>query len=508
MLYFSRWKIATIISICLIAIYFAIPSFIPESKKNSFFSKIFSGDKISLGLDLRGGSHILLQIDTDYYLKEQLEIFRTELKNGLKEKKIRALPRSSGNKIIILVKDESYFNDIKAISYEINNNIKIEENNKKLAIEFTDSEILAMKKKLMLQSIEIVRRRIDETGTKEPLIQSQNIDRILVQVPGVDNPEQIKNILGKTAKMTFHLVEGGIEMDEESTILSGNTSRLYNREGRSYIIYDEVVLSGDMLINANATYYEGEPAVSFKFNNIGTKKFAKITRENIGRLFAIVLDGKIVTAPRINTVINQGLGVISGNFTIEEAKETAIILRAGALPAPLSIIEERSVGPSLGLDSVKSGIISIIIGFILVIGLMIFIYRIYGVIAILALIVNIAIVISLLAFIGSALTLPGIAGIVLTIGMAVDANVLIFERIKEEMKNNKKKIVAIDNGFSEAFRTIIDSNITTLIVALFLYLLGTGSVKGFAVTLSIGILASMFSSIMLTRMLITFWIRK
>jgi preprotein translocase subunit SecD len=507
MLYFSKWKIASIISICIISIYFAIPSFIPESSKNSFFSKIFFGDKISLGLDLRGGSQILLKIDTDYYLKEQLQIFRSELKNGLKEKKIRALPRVSNNKIIIISKNSKNFNDIKKIAYKINNNIKIDELEKKLIIKFTDSEILEIKKKLMLQSIEIVRRRIDETGTKEPLIQSQNIDRILVQVPGINNPEQIKNILGKTAKMTFHLVQGGMQIDDNFDLPS-NATKLYDEKGNSYIVYDEVILSGDMLVDANATYYEGKPAVTFKFNNIGTRKFAKVTRENIGRLFAIVLDEKIITAPRINSIINQGSGVISGDFTIEEAGETAIILRAGALPAPLSILEERSVGPSLGLDSIKSGIISIIIGFILVILLMIFIYRLYGIIAVIALIVNIGIIISLLSFIGSALTLPGIAGIVLTIGMAVDANVLIFERIKEEMLKNKKKMIAIDNGFSEAFRTIIDSNITTLIVALFLYLLGTGSVKGFAITLSIGILASMFSSIMLTRMLITFWTKK
>ena len=507
MLYFSKWKIASIISICLISIYFAIPSFIPESHKDSITTKIFSGEKISLGLDLRGGSHLLLEIDTDYYIKEQLENFRLELKDKFREKKIRALPRLSSNKIIIIAKNYQYFNDIKKIAYKINNNIEIDDLDKRLVIKFTETEILEIKKRLMSQSIEIVRRRIDETGTKEPIIQSQNIDRILVQVPGVNNPEQIKNILGKTAKMTFHLVEGGMQIDE-SAELSSNTSRIYDRTGRSYIIYDEVILSGDMLVDANATYYEGEPAVSFKFNSIGAKKFGKITRENIGRLFAIVLDEQIVTAPRINTVINQGNGVISGNFTIEEAKETAIILRAGALPAPLSIIEERSVGPSLGLDSIKSGVISIIIGFILVIFLMLFIYKIYGLMAIIALIVNIAIIISLLAFINSALTLPGIAGIVLTIGMAVDANVLIFERIKEEMSKNNKKMVAIDNGFSEAFRTIIDSNITTLIVALFLYLLGTGSVKGFAITLSIGILASMFSSIMLTRMLITFWTKR
>jgi preprotein translocase subunit SecD len=507
MLYFSKWKIASILSICIISIYFAIPSFIPKESQNSPFAKFFSGSKISLGLDLRGGSHLLLEIDTDYYIKEQLELLRLEIKNELKKEKIRALPRVSNNKIIIIVKNDQYFRDIKTIIYKINNNIKIDDKDGRLVLSFTDNEILEMKRKLMVQSIGIVRRRIDETGTKEPIIQSKNIDRILVQVPGVSNPGQIKNILGKTAKMTFHLVDNSIQSEDPIELLK-NKSKVYDDSGRSYIIHDEVILSGDMLVDANATYYEGEPAVSFKFNFIGSKKFAKITRENIGRLFAIILDGKVVTAPRINSVINQGLGVISGNFDIEEAKETAIILRAGALPAPLSIIEERSVGPSLGLDSIKSGVTSIIIGFILVILLMLFIYKIYGLVAIIALVINISIIISLLSFIGAALTLPGIAGIVLTIGMAVDANVLIFERIREEMLKTKKKMVAIDNGFSEAFRTIIDSNITTLIVALFLYLLGTGSVKGFAVTLSIGILASMFSSIMLTRMLITFWIRR
>lgn len=507
MLYFSKWKIASIILACILAIYFAIPSFIPATHSDSLIAKITPDQKISLGLDLKGGSQLLLEIDSDYYIKEQLDIFRLELRHELKQQKIRALPKLSSNKVVIMVKSDQYNNKIKKIAYKINSKIKINDLGKKIIITFPEDEILEIKKRLMLQSIEIVRRRIDETGTKEPIIQSQGIDRILVQVPGVNNPQQIKNILGKTAKLTFHLVEGGMQIDLSVDLPKG-ASRIYDDEGNNYIIYDEVVLSGDMLIDANATYYEGVPAVTFRFNNLGTKKFATITRENIGKLFAIILDGRVVTAPRINTIINQGSGVISGSFTMEEAKETAIILRAGALPAPLAIIEERSVGPSLGLDSIKSGITSIIIGFALVIIMMLLIYRIYGLMAVIALFVNIFIIVSLLSILGAALTLPGIAGIVLTIGMAVDANVLIFERIKEEMASNSKKLTAIDNGFSEAFRTIIDSNITTLIVALFLYLLGTGSVKGFAITLSIGILASMFSAIMLTRMLVTFWVKR
>ena len=312
---------------------------------------------------------------------------------------------------------------------------------------------------------------------------------------------QIKNLLGQTAKMTFHFTDSGNQAGR-------NNRKMYDAEGNLYLVQKEIILSGDLLIDANTTYYEGQPAVSFRFNHLGTQKFAQITQDNVGRIFAIVLDGKIVTAPRINTPITEGSGIISGSFTVQEANDVALLLRAGALPAPLTIIEERTVGPSLGLDSIKSGAYASIAGLILVTIFMVIFYKKSGLIANLALIINIALILSALSLIDATLTLPGIAGIVLTMGMAVDANVLIFERIKEELKSNHNLIISIDRGFSQAFRTIIDSNITTLIAAILLYIFGNGPVRGFAVTLSFGIIASMFCAIMLTRMMISIWIKK
>ena len=510
MLYFSKYKIAFIILVCLLALFFSAPNFVPDSKINSFPFSLLPEEKVSLGLDLRGGSHLLLQIDFDFYLKEQLNNLKDELKKQFLEQKIRSLPILKENKIAFTLNDSQMISQAKKIIIKIGNNISFSEKDGKFEIFFTDLQIVKMRRNLMSQSIEIVRRRIDETGTKEPIIQAQGNDRILLQVPGVSDPAEIKRLLGKTAKMTFHFVTERIGDDNlisDNGALDLDTQKMYDSQGRAYLIKKQVILSGDLLVDANPTYYEGQPAVSFRFNNLGAQKFAKITRENVGRIFAIVLDGQVVTAPRINTVIDQGSGVISGNFTTQQAHETALLLRAGALPAPLVIIEERTVGPSLGLDSIKAGSIASVAGLVLVAIFMMIFYRLFGLIANLALVINIALILTALSLLGATLTLPGIAGIVLTMGMAVDANVLIFERIKEEDRNNKSLIPAIDLGFSGAFRTIIDSNITTLAVACLLYIFGNGPVRGFAVTLSIGILASMFSAIMLTRMMIVLWIK-
>ena len=284
--------------------------------------------------------------------------------------------------------------------------------------------------------------------------------------------------------------------------------QVYDNNGNNYSLKKEVILSGDLLVDAGATYHEGKPAVSFRFNSLGSRKFAQITQDNLGKIFAIVLDGKVITAPVINTVINQGSGVISGSFTTQEAGQVALLLRAGALPAPLTIVEERNVGPSLGSDSISSGKIASLVSLILIAIFMIIFYGTFGFIANIALFVNIAIIISFLSMIGATLTLPGIAGIVLTMGMSVDANVLIFERIKEELSSKKSVLASVEQGFSQAYRTILDSNLTTLIVAFFLYVFGNGSVKGFAVALSIGIMSSMFTAILLTRMLISIWLKR
>lgn len=447
----------------------------------------------------------MLEVDSDYYLKEQLSNLREEIKNSFRDESIRTLPEMAGGKIIFTLGDEEQKKSAKKIVKKLSRNIEIEESSGQFKVYFSDAEIETIRHNLIKQSIEIVRRRIDENGTKEPTIQAQGANRILLQVPGVENSSELKSILGKTAKMTFHFVA---DKTFAGGVATGDNIQVFDSENRPYLVKKEVVLSGDLLVDAGTTYHEGQPAVAFRFNAIGAKKFAQITKENIGKIFAIVLDGRIITAPRINSVINQGSGVISGNFTTKEANEVALLLRAGALPAPLNIVEERSVGPSLGLDSIKSGKIAAIAGFAFVAFFMLFFYGFFGFIADIAMIINIAIILAVLGLIGATLTLPGIAGIVLTMGMSVDANVLIFERIKEELRDKKTTFASVEQGFHQAFRTITDSNLTTLIIAFFLYMFGNGPVKGFAVTLSVGIISSMFSAIVLTRMMIAIWLKK
>lgn len=509
MLHFSPLKIWLIILVCVASLLISSANFIDPSKKSLPPYSFVPDHKVSLGLDLQGGSHLLLKIDFDYYIQEQLKSLQNELKREFIEKRVYTLPMIEGSKIVANVKDEDDVKKVKKIVKKYDSDIETEYSGGQLKLFYSDSKRVKIQQDLIQQSIEIVRRRVDETGTKEPIIQAQGDNQILLQMPGVNNPEEIKDLLGKTAKLTFHFVVDQAVADSGviNKTFDYDVAKLSDSQGRSYLIKTPVILSGDMLIDANATYYEGQPAVAFRFNSVGTRKFAEITAENVGRVFAIVLDGKVVTAPRINSIISGGAGVISGSFTTEEAKEVALLLRAGALPAPLTVIEERTVGPSLGADSVRYGTDAALYGFILVAIFMLVFYRFFGLIANFALVINISLILTILSFLGATLTLPGIAGIVLTMGMSVDSNVLIFERIKEEVRSHKKILSAIEAGFSQAFRTIIDSNITTLIIALFLYIFGSGPVRGFAVTLSIGIISSMFSAILLTRMMIVLWIK-
>ncbi len=504
MLNFSKTKIILILIACLASLAFAAPSFIPKNTQSPILQqleKILPSNKVNLGLDLRGGSQLMLEVDFDYYVKEQINNLRNELRNSFRDEAVRTVPEVVGSKIIFTLTDEEQKKSAKKLIKKLSKNVEIDENSGQFQIYFADTEIALIRQNLIKQSIEIVRRRIDESGTKEPIIQAQGDNRILLQVPGVENSSELKSILGKTAKMTFHFLS-------ENNFAGIDSEQVFDYEGRPYFIKKEVVLSGDLLVDANPTYHEGQPAVAFRFNDLGTKKFGQITKDNIGKIFAIVLDGRVVTAPLINTVINQVSGVISGSFTTQEANQVALLLRAGALPAPLKVIEERTVGPSLGSDSIKSGTVAALAGLAFVTFFMFFFYGFFGLIADIAMVINIAIILAVLSLLGATLTLPGIAGIVLTMGMSVDANVLIFERIKEELREKKNVLTAVEQGFNQAFRTITDSNITALIVAFFLYIFGNGPVKGFAVTLSIGIISSMFSAIVLTRMMIAIWIRK
>ena len=504
MLIFSKLKIFIISSLCLLAIYFSLPTFLLNNEianKNSRLKSIIPNNKVNLGLDLQGGSQLLLEIDVASYISDQVEILKDETKNVFYEESIRTLVEKVDNKIIFNITNEDEKQNAKKLIRKLSKQVEISEDNGQFQVYFSDGELKNIKQNLIKQSIEIVRRRVDENGTKEPTIIAQGDKRILLQVPGVQNSQELKEVLGKTAKMTFHLASN----ESSSTF---DSIQVFDNAGNSFLLNKEVILSGDLLVDASATYFEGKPAVAFRFNSLGSRKFAQITTDNIGKIFAIVLDGKVITAPVINTVINQGSGVISGNFTTQEAGQVALLLRAGALPAPLTVVEERSVGPSLGSDSISSGKIASLMSLVLIAIFMILFYGIFGFIANIALFVNIAIIISFLSMLGATLTLPGIAGIVLTMGMSVDANVLIFERIKEELSTKKSLLASVEQGFSQAYRTILDSNLTTLIVAFFLYVFGNGSVKGFAVTLSIGIMSSMFTAILLTRMLISIWLKK
>ncbi|MFT6105971.1 MAG: preprotein translocase subunit SecD [Rickettsiales bacterium] len=506
---FSPSKAFLVLIVCVVAIFCALPNFISEAEKSTFPYKYLPKDKVNLGLDLRGGAHLLLKVDFDYYLKEQLENLTTELKREFISDGLYSIASIQDGKINFTFSDEAYVKKAKKLIRKLDENVEIDTSGDQIFLSYSDSYLVKLQRDLVAQSIEIVRRRVDETGTKEPIIQSQGKSRILLQVPGISDPQGIKDLLGKTAKLTFHLVVNDSFDNEFSKYGTGNdVKRMQDVDGRRYSINKTPMLTGDLLIDANATFYEGEPAVSFRFNYLGARKFAEITTNNIGRVFAVVLDGKIITAPKINSVIAGGTGVISGSFTADDANNLALLLRAGALPAPIKIMEERTVGPSLGADSIRYGTNAAIYGFILVAIFMVVFYGFFGLVANIALIVNIALILTALSWFGATLTLPGIAGIILVIGMAVDANVLIFERMKEEVRsNNKKIIVAIDAGFSQAFRTIVDSNITTLIIASLLYIFGSGAIRGFAVTLTIGILASMFSAIILTRTIISMWIK-
>ncbi len=467
--------------------------------------------KVNLGLDLRGGSYLLLEADFDAYLKDQAANLVDDIRNKLRDKKIGYTNLSSkGDKLSFNLREIKDLEEAKKQIKDISRDFDITNNEAQVEISFSDDYKKELKRKVIEQSIEIVRRRVDETGTREPIIQRQGDLRVLLQVPGVENPDALKRIMGRTAKMTFHLMDESDPFPSGPRPVSSDMMLIKGEEGsgpRYYVIQKKAMLTGDMLLDASTGYDDsGLPAVHFRFNTQGARKFGDITRDNVDKHFAIVLDNKVITSPVIRSPILGGSGQISGNFTVESANELSLLLRAGALPAPLNIIEERSVGPSLGQDSIEAGKKASIIGVALVMGFMIINYGLFGVFANVALIVNVFLILAFLSLLGATLTLPGIAGIVLTLGMAVDANVLIYERIREEMRAGKSLIYCLDQGFKRAFGTIFDSNITTLVATLFLFIFGAGPVKGFAVTLTIGIIASMFTAIVMTKALVAWWL--
>jgi len=509
-LYFSKFKIIAIYIIILFLTGFSTLNFF-NNKNNILLSK-----NINLGLDLQGGSYLLLEVDSEPVIKQYLQNKLISLRKILKEKKIKYENlKISENTIKFIIKNnqdiqnfESFFIDKKNLinpyydkykSYELDYSI----NNNLFKINYSRYGIIEIKNTTLNQSLEIVRRRIDEVGTNDPTIIKRGNNRILVELPGLDNPNRIKELLGKTANLTFRIVA-----NEESSF--GVETIFYENQDSSEKVSKRVILSGDNLINAKPSFdnRNNESIVSFTLDRVGAKKFARATQKNVGKKLAIILDNKIISAPQIREPILGGNGQISGTFTFQSATDLALLLRSGSLPAPLEVVEERTVGPDLGEDSIKAGIISLVIGFLLVILFMILKYRFLGVIANIALISNLIMLVGVLTILEATLTLPGIAGIILTVGMAVDANVLIFERIKEEMKIDKSNIHAFDMGYKKAQTAVLDANITTLISAIILFMLGSGPVKGFAVTLGIGIVTTLFSTYYFARHLSSFYVMR
>ena len=509
MLYFSKLKLVTIYFIILFLSFFSAVNFL-DSDNNLLKKK-----QINLGLDLQGGTYLLLEVDSLPLLEQKLQNKLLSLRKELKNKKIKYENLKIESDIInfrilenqiklfedfFLSKENEfnpYFSQYRSheLTHKIENNL--------VSIKYSKYGIIEIKNYALDDSLEIVRRRIDEVGTNEPTIIKRGNDRILIELPGLSDPNRIKKLLGKTANLSFRIVTDEID-DFGSEVL-------YFEDGTTKLnVNKRVVMSGDNLENAIPSFnnQNNETVVSFTLDRVGAKRFARITTNNVGKRLAIILDNKIVSAPQIREPIVGGNGQISGNFTFQSATDLAVLLRSGALPAPLNIIEERTVGPDLGEDSISAGMISLIIGFSLVIIYMVFKYKFLGVIADISLIINLILLLGVLTIFEATLTLPGIAGIILTVGMAVDANVLIFERIKEEMKMEKSNIHAFDIGYKKAQSAILDANITTLISAIILFFLGSGPVKGFAVTLGVGILTTLFSAYFLARHLTSIFVMR
>ena len=508
MLYFSKFRI---ISVILISLFFIL---IASSNLFKFENNLLN-KKINLGLDLQGGSYLLLEIDNNPVIEQKIQNLSITIRNYFKDKNIRIRNlKILGQKLSFSV-DENFkqtvletFNDEES---ELNpyyprfksHQLDITEENNIFFVNYSTQGIVKLKTSSQDQALEIVRRRIDEIGTNEPNILKRGNDRILVELPGLDDPMRIKSLLGKTANLTFRFVTNN---DQDSF---GAEKLSYEDESEeAALVSKRIILSGDNLLDAQPRMDSetNETVVTFTLDRVGAKRFGKATSTGIGKQLAIVLDGKIISAPVIRDTIASGSGQISGGFTFQSATDLALLLRSGALPAPLNIIEERTVGPDLGQDSINAGMIALAIGFVLVIVFIFVKYKIFGLITNITLILNLFLLIGILTIFEATLTLPGIAGIILTVGMAVDANVLIFERIKEELKNEKNNLIAFDSGYTKSRTAILDANITTLLAAIILFFMGSGPIKGFSLTLGIGIFTTLFSVYFIARLLTVLYV--
>ena len=544
MLQIDRWKRILIIGICVVGLAWAMPNLfykrveahndavtaIERSGGAATDDQVAARDAwpgwlpsglVNLGLDLRGGAHLLAEVNTAEVYKSRMDAMWPEIRKTLGDQRaaiggIRRVTSPEGELRIEFEKADQMAAAVQAVrglatpvaslTGAGQNDIDVAANGNTLTVQLSDAEKRATDDRTVQQSLEIVRRRIDEVGTREPTIMRQGADRILIQVPGIGSAEELKQLIGTTAKLTFNPVVA-TGSDPQSSPGVGNVILPDTENPNFYYTLEETpVVTGEELTNAvPGTDQNGAPAVDFTFNPSGARKFGAYTSANVGQPFAIVLDDEVVSAPVIRQAITTGSGQISGSMDYDGANRLAVLLRAGALPAELTFLEERTVGPELGQDSIDAGRLASLVGFLAVVALMVASYGLFGVFASIALVINISMVFGVLSVIGATLTLPGIAGIVLTIGMAVDANVLVFERIREELRTAKGPARAIERGYENAMSAIVDANITTLIIAAILFMLGSGPVKGFAVTLSIGIITSVFTAIWVTRLMMVTW---
>jgi preprotein translocase subunit SecD len=522
MLFFTRWKAVAIVLTALVICLFAVPNFFSEQARSHLPE--WARRHIVLGLDLQGGSSLLLQVDTNAVRGERLQAVDDDVLRILRLARVPFTGRSiQGSAVQVHITRPEDVKTALAKLGELSQpltglagstgerNLDIAQNNGLITLTPTDAALTERIRQAVDQSIEIIQRRVNELGLVEPSIQREGIDRILVQVPGLQDPTRLKEILGKTAKLDFQMVDLSMSPEQalathpppDSEVLSGQ------KDGEKYLVYKRSLVSGGDLVDAEPGFDQrtNEPVVNFRFNSSGARKFAEATERNVGKPFAIVLDNQVVSAPVIREPILGGQGQISGNFTVQQANDLAILLRAGALPAPLTVVEENTVGPGLGQDSILAGEHAAYVGAGLVLFFMFVTYGLFGLFANIAVSVNVAMIFGVLSMLGATLTLPGIAGIVLTVGIAVDSNVLIYERIREEVRAGRTAINAIDAGFTRALATILDSNITTFIAAAVLFYAGSGPVRGFAVTLGVGILTSLFTAFTMTRLIVAYWVR-
>ncbi len=526
MLHFSRWKSISIILAVFIGLVFALPNAVDPAlwKRLPVVGEL---NPVVLGLDLQGGSHVLLEVDRQDLEDQLSKQLIADIRQTLREQKIKysGLGRA-GNSVTVRITEaadrDRAFTELKKLSQPlatgifgtgaIMNEFDVSQQGDVISFTYTTGGLEAKISRAVEQSLEILGKRIDDLGTREPTIQRQGVDRILIQVPGLQDPERLKELIGKTAKLQFKLLcesQPNAEADrppvdcEEFPVREAGAPRMWVQSS------SRATVEGGDLVDAQPAFDSrtNEPIVSFRFNQKGALRFGKLTQENVGRPFAIILDSVVMSAPVINEPILGGTGQISGRFTTEEASDLAIVLRSGALPAKLSVVEERTVGPSLGSDSIRAGVIATIIGLIGVVVFMVVGYGLFGVFANIALLANLTMLVGLLSLMGATLTLPGIAGLLLTLGMAVDSNVLVYERIREEWRSGRSPVSAIETGFRAAMATIIDANLTTLIAVAVLFGVGSGPVRGFAVTLGLGILTTVFTAFTLTRLIIAWWLR-